>query len=75
MVWGDGKGIVERSKSYTFTKNKNISLDHRPHLQKTHFLEISPNEIEVCRTYPASSRNHWRGRVIDQAVFLSLGDS
>ena len=74
MVWEGGKGIVERNKSYTFAIHKKITLKRRPYRQKVHFRENSPNEIGVFRTYPASSRNHCRGRVIDQAGFLLLGE-
>ena len=74
MVWEGGKGIVERNKSYTFARNKNICLNGRRYLQKMQFREISRNETEVFRAYLASSRNHWRGRVIDQAGILLLGE-
>ena len=74
MLWEDGKGIVERNKSYTFAINKTISLKRRPYRQKVLFLEISAKEIGVFLTHPASSRNHCRGRVIGQAGFLLLGE-
>ena len=73
MVWAGGKGVVERNKTYTLTKEEINSPKRRPYPQKVRFRAISPNEIEVFPTYPASSRNHRRGRFIDQAGFLSLG--